>query len=97
MFLSINDPKKREQIVNDFLKTRKNIKQNFEQQKQLNMGYREETEKLFKPITESIGEQNIVHKKELSALDNLASNQVKIYQKINPTTPAITGPKTIYG
>jgi hypothetical protein len=95
MFLSIDDPKKRDQIVEDFLKTRKIIKHNFEQEKQLNMGFKEETEKLFKPITESISEQNIVHKKELNVLgDKLTHNQGKIYQKINPT-PAITVPKTL--
>ena len=33
MFLNITNPKKRNQIVNDFLKTRKNIKQNFEEDK----------------------------------------------------------------
>ena len=93
--LSIKDPKKREQEVKDFLKTRQNIKHNFEQEKQLDMGYREETQKLFKPITESISEQNIVHKRELNALgDKLVSNQGKIYQKI--TQPlAITGSDTI--
>lgn len=83
MFLSIKDPKKREQEVKDFLKTRQNIKHNFQQEKLLNMGYREETEKLFKPITEFISGQNIVHKKELNTLgDKLVSNQGKIYQKI---------------
>ena len=59
------------------------------------MGYREEAQKLFKPITKSISEQNIVHKRELNALgDKLVSNQGKIYQKI--TQPlAITGSDTI--
>jgi hypothetical protein len=95
MFLSIDDPKKRDQIVDDFLKTRRNIKQNFEQEKQFKIGYREETEKLFKPITESIGEQNIVHKKELSTLgEKLTHNQGKIYQKLNQI-PALTGPKPL--
>lgn len=94
MFLSIKNPKKREQEVKDFLKTRQNIKHNFEQEKQLKMGFREETEKLFKPITESITEQNTVHKRELNAIgDKLISNQGKIYQKI--TQPlAITGSDT---
>jgi hypothetical protein len=41
MFIQIDDPKKRDKIVEDFLKTRKNIKQNFEQDKRLNIGFRE--------------------------------------------------------
>ena len=94
MFLSIKNPKKREQEVKDFLKTRKNIKHNFEQEKQLKMGFREETEKLFKPITESITEQNTVHKRELNAIgDKLISNQGKIYKKIIQPL-AITGSDT---
>ncbi len=63
MFLQIDDPKKRDKIVEDFLKTRKNIKQNFEQDKLLKIGFREETQKLFKPITESTTEQNVIFKK----------------------------------
>jgi len=95
MFLSISDPKKRDQIVNDFLTTRQNIKKNFEQERQSNIGYREETEKLFKPITETISEQNIAHKQELYALgDRLTSNQGKIYKKITQL-PSITGPKPV--
>jgi hypothetical protein len=95
MFFRIDDPKKREQIVNELLKNRSIIKKNNEKERQFNMGYREESEKLFKPITETISEQNIVHKKELNALgDRLTSNQGKIYQKI-AQIPAITGPKQI--
>jgi len=95
MFFRIDDPKKREQIVNELLKNRSIIKKNSEQQRQLDMGYREESEKLFKPITETISEQNIVHKKELNALgDRLTSNQGKIFQRI-AQIPAITGPKQI--
>ena len=62
--MNINNPKKRDQIVNDFLQTRKSIKKNFEEDKLSKIGFREETQKLFQPITESISEQNIVHKKE---------------------------------
>jgi hypothetical protein len=79
MFLQIDDPKKRDKIVDEFLKTRKNIKQNFEQDKLLNIGFREETQKLFKPITESITEQKTSQKENMAIL---AQNQGKIYQKL---------------
>jgi hypothetical protein len=95
MFLQIDDPMKRDKIVEDFLKTRKNIKQNFEQDKLLNIGFREETQKLFKPITESITEQ------KTSVLDKiedqkkiLAHNQNVIFKKLNEV-PAITESKLI--
>ena len=79
-----------------FLKLEKTLKQSFEVDKLSKIGFREETQKLFQPITESISEQNIVHKKELNALgDKVTSNQMKIYQKINQTIPAITAPKHI--
>jgi hypothetical protein len=95
MFLQIDDPKKRDKIVEDFLKTRKNIKQNFEQDKRLNIGFREETQKLFKPITESITEQKASILNKISDNEKLlASNQGKIYQKLKEL-PAITESKHI--
>ena len=47
-FLKLRDPKKRELIVNEFLKTKKNIQENF-----LSESEQRELSKLFKPITES--------------------------------------------
>ena len=95
MFIQIDDPKKRDKIVEDFLKTRKNIKQNFEQDKRLNIGFREETQKLFKPITESITEQKTSILNKISDNEKLlASNQGKIYQKLKQL-PAITESKHV--
>jgi hypothetical protein len=91
MFIQIDDPKKRDKIVEDFLKTRKNIKQNFEQDRISNIGFREETQKLFKPITESITEQKASQKENMTIL---AQNQGKIYQKLKEL-PAITESKHI--
>ena len=103
MFLKINDPKQRDKLVNEFLKTRKNIKQNFEQQKLTEMGFKEDTQKLFKPITESVS-QNIQSQNSnlnlvLNKLDDnkklLVSNQGKIYEKLKQNLPAITGSKSL--
>ena len=102
MFLKIDDPKKRDKLVDDFLKTRQNIKRNFEDEKLSNLGYKEETEKLFKPITQSITESKELQNKSFDRILNridenenlIATNQTKIYQKLRQI-PAIAGPTTI--
>jgi len=92
MFLNIDDPKKRDKLVDNFLKTRQKIKQNFEQEKLSNLGYKEETEKLFTPITKSITESKELQNKIEENMNVLAANQGKIYQKLRF---AITGPNPI--
>ena len=51
-FLTITDPKKRDFIVNEFLKTRQNIQQNFLSERVGDLGTQYELSKLFKPVTE---------------------------------------------
>ena len=50
-FLKITDPKKRDFIVNEFLKTRQNIQQNYLSERVDDMSTHYELSKLFKPIT----------------------------------------------
>ena len=50
-FLKITDPKKRDFIVNDFLKTRQNIQQNFLSERVGDLNTQCELSKLFKPVT----------------------------------------------
>ena len=50
-FLKITDPKKRDFIVNEFLKTRQNIQQNVLSERVGDMSTLYELSKLFKPIT----------------------------------------------
>ena len=52
-FLKIKDPSRREQIVNDFLKTKRNIQLHSLTDKVGDIEVRREYEKIFKPITES--------------------------------------------
>ena len=52
-FLKIRDPKKRELIVNEFVKTKKNIQKNFLSERLGDISEQRELSKLFKPITES--------------------------------------------
>ena len=49
-FLKITDPKKRDFIVNEFLKTRQNIQQNVFSEGDLSAQY--ELSQLFKPVTD---------------------------------------------
>ena len=51
-FLEITDPKKRDCIVNEFLKTRQNIQQNFLLERLGDVNTQYELSKLFKPDTD---------------------------------------------
>ena len=51
-FLKIADPKKRDFIDNDFLKTRQNIQQNFLSERVGDLSTQYELSKLFKPVTD---------------------------------------------
>ena len=51
-FLNIADPKKRDFIVNEFLKTRQNIQQNFLSERVDDVNTQYELSMLFKPVTE---------------------------------------------
>ena len=50
-FLIITDPKKRDFIVNEFLKTKQNIEQNFLSERLGDVNTQYELSKLFKPVT----------------------------------------------
>ena len=52
LFLKITDPKKRDFIVNEFLKTRRNIQQNFLSERVGDVNTQYELSKLFKPVTD---------------------------------------------
>ena len=51
-FLKITDPKKRDFIVNEFLKTRQNIQQTFVSERVGDLSTQYELSKLFKPFTD---------------------------------------------
>ena len=51
-FLKITDPKKRDFIINEFLKTRQNIQQNFLSERVGDSSTQHELLKLFKPVTD---------------------------------------------
>ena len=51
-FLKITDPKKRDFIVNEFLKIRQNIQQNFLSERVGDLNTQYELSKLCKPVTD---------------------------------------------
>ena len=51
-FLKITDPKKRDFIVNEFLKTRQNIQKNFLSERVGDLNTQYELSKLFKTVTD---------------------------------------------
>ena len=51
-FIKIKDPRKREELIKDFIETRKRIKDNFKARKVGEIEYQTGLSKLFKPVTE---------------------------------------------
>ena len=52
-FIKVKDPRKREELVRDFIETRKRIKDNFIARKVGESEYQTGLTKLFKPVTET--------------------------------------------
>ena len=52
-FIKVKDPRKREELIKDFIETRKRIKDNFMAQKVGEVEYQTGLTKLFKPVTET--------------------------------------------
>lgn len=75
MFVTIPDPKKRDRIVEDYIKTKNRVKQKSHEEKLQKEGYVEETEKLFKPVTKAITEKS-------SDTDKIIESQEKILEQV---------------
>ena len=52
-FIKVKDPRKREELIKDFIETRKRIKDNFIAKKVGEIEYQTGLTKLFKPVTET--------------------------------------------
>ena len=52
-FIKVKDPRKREELIRDFIETRKRIKDNFVAKKVGESEYQTGLTKLFKPVTET--------------------------------------------
>src|SRR5688572_7143515 len=70
-FLKITDPAKRDLIVTEFLKTKKNIQQNFLNEKLGDIGLQQELTKFYKPIVDS---QSTISKEQNALLSTIKEN-----------------------
>ena len=70
-FLKITDPAKRDLIVAEFLKTKKNIQQNFLNEKLGDIGLQQELTKFYKPIVDS---QSTISKEQKALLSTIIDN-----------------------
>ena len=70
-FLKITDPAKRDLIVAEFLKTKKNIQQNFLNEKLGDIGLQRELTKFYKPIVDS---QSAISKEQNALLSTIKEN-----------------------
>ena len=87
-FLKITDPKKRDCIVNQFLKTRQNIQQNFLSERVGDLSTQYELSKLFKPVTDM---QNDLKEGLVSELKPIREGMKNLPKAITfPQFPSIT-------
>src|SRR5688572_1436205 len=70
-FLKITDPAKRDLIVADFLKTKKNVQQNFLKEKLGDIWLQQDLVKLYKPIVDS---QSTISKEQNALLSTIKEN-----------------------
>ena len=87
-FLKITDHKKRDFIVNEFLKTRQNIQQNFLSARVGDLSRQYELLKLFKPVTDMQTDLNAGRVSELKPIREVMKNLPKAITF--PQFPSIT-------
>ena len=84
-FIKVKDPRKREELIRDFIETRKRIKDNFVSRKVGEIEYQTGLTKLFKPVTET----QKATAKEITEAQKAAAE--KITQEILPIKAGIEG------
>ena len=83
-FIKVKDPRKREELIRDFIETRKRIKDNFVAKKVGEIEYQAGLTKLFKPVTET----QKATAKEITEAQKAAE---KITQELLPIKAGIEG------
>ena len=84
-FIKVKDPRKREELIRDFIETRKRIKDNFIAKKVGEIEYQTGLTKLFKPVTET----QKATAKEITEAQKAAAE--KITQELLPIKEGIEG------
>ena len=77
-FLKITDPKKRDFIVNECLKTRQTIHQNFLSERVGDSSTQHELSKLFKPVTDMQKDLKVGHVSEFKPIREGMKNIPKV-------------------
>ena len=84
-FIKVKDPRKREELIRDFIETRKRIKDNFIARKVGEIEYQTGLTKLFKPVTEA----QKATTKEITEAQKAAAE--KITKELLPIKESIEG------
>ena len=86
VFLKITDPKKRDFIVNEFLRTRQNIQQNYLSERVDDLSTQYDLSKLFEPVTDM---QKDLEKILVSELKPIREGMKKITKGHNIATISV--------
>ena len=88
-FLKIKNPKKRDLMVKEFLKTKKNIQDNYLSERLGDINIQREMSKMFRPITET---QKDVKESLLGELKPIRENLKELPAAFPQQLQAITAP-----
>src|SRR6218665_2009028 len=87
LFLKITDPSKRDFIVEEFLKSKENIKQNFLSERLGDIGLQRELTKMYKPIVDS---QSTISKEQEALLSTIKENSLETSNALKTLPASIT-------
>ena len=92
-FIKVKDPRKREELIRDFIETRKRIKDNFVARKVGESQYQTGLTKLFKPVTEAQkATTKEITEAQKAAAEKIASELLPIKESIERLPEAISFP-----
>ena len=92
-FIKVKDPRKREELVRDFIETRKRIKDNFVARKVGEAEYQTGLTKLFKPVTETQkAAAKEITEAQKAAAEKITKELLPIKESIEGLPGAITFP-----
>ena len=92
-FIKVKDPRKREELVRDFIETRKRIKDNFISRKVGESEYQTGLTKLFKPVTETQKATAMeITEAQKAAAEKITQELLPIKESIEKLPEAITFP-----
>ena len=92
-FIKVKDPRKREELIRDFIETRKRIKDNFVARKVGEIEYQTGLTKLFKPVTETQkATAKEITEAQKAAAEKITSELLPIKESIESLPEAISFP-----